>query len=322
MPKTIKFNLNCDGTSVRTIEDLREHFCIQEVLDYYKKGILARWLKVHDYNAELEKLEKISSEDDEKVISGIVQILDVEQDEKSIRESLALLKFQKECETFYSKISKGIKAEQDFLDSYKSRYDEVVEQIIQNKNDYSVIKSATKNLADNFMWVIKIDFERLFYYLYEKAPMALFAFSANEKMRDFYIPKERVSQDSGSIIRDVDIEYEDEKDKFYYKCKKNLYEKMKGLITEAKLKEILGVSLRVNNENTNDFWRDLESENKKFLILLMKGKDSYYSPTCLVRSSGKLGEELGEKNINDKFVIINGIDFKNNRNDILYYMEV
>lgn len=322
MPKTIKFNLNCDGTSVRTIEDLREHFCIQEVLDYYKKGILARWLKVHDYNAELEKLEKISSEDDEKVISGIVQILDVEQDEKSIRESLALLKFQKECETFYSKISKGIKAEQDFLDSYKSRYDEVVEQIIQNKNDYFVIKSATQNLADNFMWIVKIDFERLFYYLYEKAPMALFAFSANEKIRDYLVPKEGPSQDGGTIIRDIDIEYDGEEDKYFYGRKKRLYPKLKGLVTEAKLKEILGVSLRVNNENTNDFWRDLESENKKFLILLMKGKDSYYSPTCLVRSSGKLGEELGEKNINDKFVIINGIDFKNNRNDILYYMEV
>lgn len=51
MPKTIKFNLNCDGASIRTNEDLREHFCIQDVLDYYKKGILARWLKVHGYNA-------------------------------------------------------------------------------------------------------------------------------------------------------------------------------------------------------------------------------------------------------------------------------
>ena len=34
MAKTIKFNLICDNTPVRTIEDLQNNFSIEDVLDY------------------------------------------------------------------------------------------------------------------------------------------------------------------------------------------------------------------------------------------------------------------------------------------------
>lgn len=35
MAKTIKFNLDCDDHSIRTIEDLREHFSVEDILNYY-----------------------------------------------------------------------------------------------------------------------------------------------------------------------------------------------------------------------------------------------------------------------------------------------
>ena len=37
MAKTIKFNLICDNTPVRTIEDLQNNFSIEDVLNYYRK---------------------------------------------------------------------------------------------------------------------------------------------------------------------------------------------------------------------------------------------------------------------------------------------
>ena len=42
MAKTIKFNLICDNTPVRTIEDLQNNFSIEDVLDYYRNGLLRR----------------------------------------------------------------------------------------------------------------------------------------------------------------------------------------------------------------------------------------------------------------------------------------
>ena len=54
MAKTIKFNLICDNTPVRTIEDLQNNFSIEDVLDYYRNGLLCRWLKVRGYEEELK----------------------------------------------------------------------------------------------------------------------------------------------------------------------------------------------------------------------------------------------------------------------------
>lgn len=44
MAKTIKFNLICDGYLARTIEDLQDHFSVEDLLDYYEKGLLAKRL--------------------------------------------------------------------------------------------------------------------------------------------------------------------------------------------------------------------------------------------------------------------------------------
>ena len=44
MAKKIKFNLICDGYSTRTIEDLQNHFSVEDMLKYYKNGLLAKWL--------------------------------------------------------------------------------------------------------------------------------------------------------------------------------------------------------------------------------------------------------------------------------------
>ncbi len=58
MAKTIKFNLICDNTPVRTIEDLQNNFSIEDVLNYYRNGLLCRWLKVRGYEEELKRWKK------------------------------------------------------------------------------------------------------------------------------------------------------------------------------------------------------------------------------------------------------------------------
>ena len=62
MAKTIKFNLNCDGHPVRTLEDLREHFSMEDVLEYLNNGMLARWLDIREYTAEKEQVEQITAQ--------------------------------------------------------------------------------------------------------------------------------------------------------------------------------------------------------------------------------------------------------------------
>lgn len=61
MAKTIKFNLICDNKPIRTIEDLRENFSIEDVLEYYNNGLLQRWLLVRGYDEYLREVKNINS---------------------------------------------------------------------------------------------------------------------------------------------------------------------------------------------------------------------------------------------------------------------
>ena len=49
MAKTVKFNLILDGFPVRNLEGLREHFSIEDMLEYYNNGLLVKWLDVRGY---------------------------------------------------------------------------------------------------------------------------------------------------------------------------------------------------------------------------------------------------------------------------------
>ena len=85
-----------------------------------------------------------------------------------------------------------------------------------------------------------------------------------------------------------------------------LYYNIKGL--EKILKSFSG--------QTEGYWKDIEPKNKRFMIISMEEGN-------FVRNAAKQGEELSASDINGKFSIINGIDYKsNNASQKLIYMEV
>ena len=73
----VKFPLKMsDGTPVRTIEELREHFDFPAVLRYYSSGKLGRWLSDRYYDEEAEKVGDLdpSSEDFKKSLCDILGV--------------------------------------------------------------------------------------------------------------------------------------------------------------------------------------------------------------------------------------------------------
>ena len=98
MAKTIKFNLICDNTPVRTIEDLQNNFSIEDVLDYYRNGLLCRWLKVRGYEEELKKVEEIRSEDSMGIIKELIRIFEIPCDPAEVEKSIYILKYKVESE--------------------------------------------------------------------------------------------------------------------------------------------------------------------------------------------------------------------------------
>ncbi|NEO71133.1 MAG: hypothetical protein F6K52_17005 [Moorea sp. SIO3H5] len=74
--------------------------------------------------------------------------------------------------------------------------------------------------------------------------------------------------------------------------------------------------LKIFKGETKEFWKDIEPKGKRFMILGMN--DGNY-----VRNSGKHGEELSADDVNGKFVILDGIDYKSRNPDhVIGYLEV
>ena len=57
------FALKLNGVEVKTLEDLRENFDFEKIVEYFKSGVLVEWLADRFYEDEAESLENISVND-------------------------------------------------------------------------------------------------------------------------------------------------------------------------------------------------------------------------------------------------------------------
>ena len=63
MAKKIKFPLEMkDGVMVRTIEELRENFDVEKLVEHYESGKLESWLQDRYYDVELQKISELNRE--------------------------------------------------------------------------------------------------------------------------------------------------------------------------------------------------------------------------------------------------------------------
>jgi hypothetical protein len=75
-----------------------------------------------------------------------------------------------------------------------------------------------------------------------------------------------------------------------------------------KLFYLAGKYLKTFKGDTQSYWKDIEPKDKKFMIIAMREGN-------FVRNAGKNGEELSAEDVNGKFPILDGIDYKSNNPD-------
>ncbi|SES42558.1 hypothetical protein SAMN04487884_1497 [Butyrivibrio fibrisolvens] len=347
MAKTIKFNLICDDKPIRTIMDLQENFSIEDVLSYYKNGLLSRWLEVRGYNKELKKVSSIKTEDTLGVIKELIKIFGVSADEKKIEEGVYMIEFldeHKELCTLYEKNKFKV---QSIIDDYQAGYIQLVEGILHNPSDVARIKANIEEMASNYKWVLDLNHRELFWTLYDKSVLAVMCLLMNEKTRDYFLPveirdladekennngnkslfenvyktnsilglsnyakaaSESSSSNTSSTAKIYDIQ--DNADK------RNMYNAICKLLKSADFSEKLGDNLKTVAGETAGYWTDLEPKGKKYMIISIGAGD-------FVRSAGVQGGDLSSVDVNESFVIVDGVDYKSNSNSRkLLYMEV
>ena len=146
MAKTIKFNLLLDDNPVRDIKSLQNNFCIDDILEIYNNGLLQKWLKVRGFDEHLEKVENIKKES--SIIVELIKIFDIKKDDKEIRESIYSLEFQENRKKSLEKFEIKDDDLKNRIEEYHKEYEELIEAIIEHKENMAFLKVASKETSD------------------------------------------------------------------------------------------------------------------------------------------------------------------------------
>ena len=332
MAKAIKFNLICDDKPVRTIEDLQENFSIEDVLKYYQNGLLLRWLEVRGYESEYKKVSEIREIETLEIVKELIKIFDVEADEKKVEEGVYMLQFLEErkalCEAYKQDSFKA----QGIIDDYQTGFKQLIDGIIENPNDVARIKANVAELMSGYKWAMDLNHRQLFWDLKELSPLAIMCFLMNDEARKYYLPipvkKDDTSNDgeeekkvnAAVAVAAAFIKKEDDSAVTYdienNADKRYMYNGICSMLKASDFVSRLGDNLHIFSGVTDGYWKDLETKGKKYMIISIGLGD-------FVRSAGLQGGDLASTDIENKFVIVDGIDYKSNSaSRQLLYMEV
>ena len=291
MAKTIKFNLIMDGSPVRNLDGIREHFSIEDILKYYKNGLLVRWLEVRSYDKELEKVNAISAElDDLAIITELIKIFEVEADDKKIATAIGILNYINEENDLNKIYSDNKFKKQQIVDDYHSGYDALINHIIDNGTNMSLIKADVIELESNYIGLFKLDHYSLFFRLMEAAPKAIFSMLTRDALRPFLIG-DGANQRIRSAITSK-------------------------LMTVSTIKETLGDDLKIVKRNTQAMWDPIEKPEVSLMVLRIESG-------TFVKNAGEFSEKIDYSQINDKFLKFKGLEYQcNSESYELLYMEV
>ena len=353
MAKTVKFNLICDKKPVRTIEDLQKNFSVEDVLAYYDNRLLHRWLEVRGYDEELKMVSDITSTDKMDIIKELIKIFNISVDNDEIKKSVYMLQFLDERKELYNIYKEEEYKTQSVIDDYATGYVQLVEDIIQNPTDAPKIKADIEEIVTNYGMLLGMNYRELFYTLDSVSPLAILCLLMNDKSRIYFLPQaideqsqnitaqssDEIGLSQNSVLKFSHL-YEsvfasrptdntstqnsstntsnpiNSRDDTIRNDKDNMFSIICKMIIDKSIIAQLGDSIKTFAGDTDSYWKDLEPKGKKYMIISMVSGD-------YVRSAGMQGGDKSSTDVNKKFVILDGIDYKSNSSSrTLVYMEV
>jgi len=351
MAKTIKFNLICDGFPVRTLADLQEHFSVEDVLGYYKSGLLSRWLKVRGYSDQLEKVEKLSAKEDLAIVKELIKVFAIETDDEVVEEHTYILGYKEQQRKLNDEFCSKKMSREELIQAYHKGYDDAIKRILEHKDDMAVIKAAIKEINDNYRSLFDVDYRMLFNIFYNHAPMALFVMLMHDHMRAKYLVEEshddaqvseqpvlamtrqyrirqlaalfqeiaeksRIQAGNEESEVSIDVESVDRDVELIEADRKEMLRMLNKIVDDTfMLQSILGDYLELCGLKTAPYERALEDKGRFMVLKIGKGDK--------VHSYGNIDKEYEYDQIASKFVILDGLCYMSNSDTTsVFYLEV
>lgn len=291
MAKTIKFNLILDGYPVRNLKGLQEHFSIEDILKYYHSGLLLRWLKVRGYIKQYDAVNEIDGVKEEReILSSLIKIFEIEEDDNVIEEGITILSYIDEQNKLNEIYKENGFEKNRIIEDYHKGYNRLVCHMEDNKENMAILKADAIQMERAYSGLFRLDYKKLYFYLYETAPKAIFALLTRDLARNLWIAKD----ENDPVLKHI----------------KN------RLLDSSNVKAILGDDLKIVQRNTQAMWDQIERPEVKVMIISINNG-------TFVKNAGEFAEKLADTDVNGKLLLLNGLEYQcNNANYELRYMEV
>lgn len=215
MAKTIKFNLILDNQPVRTIDELRENFSIEDMLKYFKNGFLLRWLKVRGYE-EYQAVAAIdSSSTNKNIVLALIEIFNISDvDIANIEEVVSTIEYQEQTD----KLNK-IYAENDFdkkkvIEDYHTGYDNLILHMEKNSENMAILKADVLQMEKEYAKLFALNYYDLYYHLLKTAPKAIPIMITKKLFRKYWVDEGANEKIRQSIKLEAYVRADNYKDLF------------------------------------------------------------------------------------------------------------
>lgn len=324
MAKTIKFNLICDGHPVRTIEELQNNFSIEDILSYFKRGLLERWLDVRGYDKEKSQVAKIDKNLDKlQQISELIKIFKVESDDKEINEGIYNLYYEERKKGDLEKYEKEDFKVKEVVNGYFDHYEKLVDEIISEPTNAALIKSNVNSIVHDYSNIFEVDYRRLFNRLLRVSHLAILYLLTHEKAREKYISFP--DKDGNTSIVDYQNKYLDNINMrntimqiFFNASSGDYKESWKFKFNEGNAKEEFGGKIHFEKRSPSKYFSEVCSTSKKIMVICIPKETEI---TCEKRRV-KNESPFTAKQVNGQFMLLDGLLAATADDQPIVYMEV
>ena len=346
--KKIKFALLLNDKPCRSLEDIRENFDAEDIIKNFDNGVLLKWLKIYNLDELYNKALLIDKNSENK----LHHLLDLFFEDEAKKEEL-INKYKEEKESKIKEEKQRVKEEKRLEAENKKRLDEehkknyeyVVKSIIKNKKDYGFVKKSiyenNKILMENYSDF----FEKL---KSGKCLFGILSVLANEDTRNYFLNDRNIMNSiKYNVIKGIDRTLIVDINKNYKLDYKNINllvangaKNLFSLISYAPLSIFgekyggLPSALRSSSNETTKYdyifnkieiYQEVNNRENVFITLVKNKKCLilHINSDMTIRSSEDKNKLYTYKDIDNKFLILNGIDYKSSgKVSDLVYMEI
>ncbi|WP_317383410.1 hypothetical protein [Anaerobiospirillum succiniciproducens] len=228
MAKTIKFNLMCDGYPCRNIEDVQEHFCIEDMLEYYESGLLKRWLEVRGFKDELAEVEAIKATEVLQITEELIRIFEILTDEDKVKEAVSLINYQKKRQAANQVNEESGYQSATVISNYVSGYDSIVKEMLDKSTPSKVVQQHINTLATDYQPLFEKNIYTFFTTSLQVRPLVCLNLLYNDHSRKFLVPKyssinqyRRTNADDGQSLYQMIKSFKDNKELIFSSIQPN-----------------------------------------------------------------------------------------------------